>query len=76
MTSPSDDITTQPVGDSVDSAVEVLATKTRIRDICIEHVDVAAYLQGVSPDKREIALVHAIKVGIMEIVARRDRTRH
>ncbi len=68
--------TIRPVGASLSRRVEVLATKVRIRDLCIERPEVAAYLEGISPDKQEIALVHAIAVGITEIVARRGRDRH
>lgn len=56
-------------------SVQVLATKMRIRDLCIERPDVISYLQTIVPDKQEIALVHAIEVGIVEIVARRERFR-
>ena len=64
-----------PVGASCGS-VQVLATKMRIRDLCIERPEVVSYLQNIVPDKQEIALVHAIQVGIVEIVARRERFRH
>ncbi len=57
------------------ASVQVLATKMRIRDLCIERPDVISYLQTIVPDKQEIALVHAIEVGIVEIVARRERFR-
>jgi hypothetical protein len=61
-----------PVGSTV-ASVQVLATKMRIRDLCIERPDVVSYLQTIQPEKQEIALVHAIEVGIAEIVARRER---
>lgn len=63
-----------PVGSS-SANVQVLATKMLIRDLSIERPDVVSYLQTIVPEKQEIALVHAIEVGITEIVARRERAR-
>jgi hypothetical protein len=34
------------------------------------------YLQRISPEKPEIALVHALEVGITESLARRERFPH
>jgi hypothetical protein len=59
--------------DPVGCAVQVLATKMRIRDLSIERPNVISYLQTIVPEKQEIALLHAIEVGITEIIARRER---
>ena len=53
--------------------VQLLATSMRIRDMSIERPLVLAYLQTISPDKLEIALVHALEVGVKEIRGRRER---
>ena len=54
-------------------AVEVLAEGMRINEILVSRPDVVAYIEGIAPDKREVALVHAIEVGITEILVRRRR---
>lgn len=64
-----------PVGQAIDRRVEVLDKTMRIRELWIERPEIIGYLQGIAPDKQEIALVHAMQVGITEIVARRPRSR-
>ena len=59
----------QPMTDS-SSGFEV-----QIHELSIEQPAVVAYLQSIDPGKQEIALVHAIEVGITELVARRARAR-
>jgi hypothetical protein len=64
----------QPV--AINSAkLQVLTTTMHIHDLSIEQPAVVAYLQAIDPGKQEIALVHAIQVGITELVARRARAR-
>jgi hypothetical protein len=53
--------------------VEVLETMMRIHELCIERPNIIAYLGKIAPEKQEIALVHAIEVGITELIARRER---
>jgi hypothetical protein len=53
--------------------VQLLATTMRIRDLSIERPSIVAYLQTIAPDKLEIALVHALEVGVKEIRGRRER---
>jgi len=53
--------------------VEVLETMMRIHELCIERPAIVAYLGKIAPEKQEIALVHAIEVGITELIARRER---
>lgn len=60
----------------VDRPVEVHATMMHIRELSIERPAIVAYLQGIAPEKQEIALVHALEVGVTELVARRERFRH
>jgi hypothetical protein len=54
-------------------ALEVLATTVRIHDLTIERPAIAAYLDHIAPGKQQIALVHALEVGITELAARRER---
>lgn len=65
-----------PIGDSADQAVEVLATEMHIRELCIERPSIIAYLQTIPAGKQTIALVHALEVGVTEMIARRERFKH
>jgi hypothetical protein len=53
--------------------VQVLATSMTIHDLTIERPAVIEYLRTIAPDKQAIALVHAIEVGVTEMLARRER---
>ena len=53
--------------------VQVLSTTMRIHDLTIEKPEIIEYLRRIAPSKQEIALVHALEVGITEMQARRDR---
>ena len=64
-----------PIGQPTSRRVEVLEKTMRIRDLSIERPEIIDYLAGIPVDKQEIALVHAMQVGITEIVARRPRSR-
>jgi hypothetical protein len=56
-----------------DRSIEVLDTSMRIRDLCIERPAIVAYMSRIAPEKQEIALVHALEVGVTELIARRER---
>lgn len=60
---------------SADRPVEVSSTTVHIHDVNIERPAVVAYLGSIAPDKQEIALIHALEVGITELAARRARFR-
>lgn len=64
-----------PIGQPTTRRVEVLERTMRIHDLSIERPDIVDYLAGIPADKQEIALVHAVQVGITEILARRPRSR-
>jgi hypothetical protein len=64
--------TVVPLGASLQH-IEVHATRMRIRDLSIERAGIVDYLRDISPDKQEVALVHALEVGVTEILARRKR---
>jgi hypothetical protein len=60
---------------STTDRVQVLSTSMHIRDLSIERPSIIAYLQNIPPEKLEIALVHALEVGITEMQVRRERFR-
>lgn len=66
----------QPARETVGPPVEVLKTGMRINEVLVARPDVVAYIESIDPDKREVALVHAIEVGVTEILVRRRRVRH
>ena len=47
----------------------------RIHDLRIDRQAIAAYLNAIAPEKQEIALIHALEVGVTEMIARRARFR-
>jgi hypothetical protein len=53
--------------------VQVLATSMTIHDLKIERASIVDYLRTIAPDKQAIALIHAIEVGVTEMLARRAR---
>jgi hypothetical protein len=55
--------------------VEVLSTTMRIHELSIERPSIIAYLKGIPTEKQSIALVHALEVGVTELIARRERLR-
>jgi hypothetical protein len=62
-----------PMAAATERPVQVLSTSVRIRELNVNRPKVAAYLDAISPDKQELALVHLIEVGVTELLARRDR---
>jgi len=55
------------------SQVQVLATSLTIHELNIARPSIVEYLRTIAPDKQAIALVHAIEVGVTEMLARRER---
>ena len=53
--------------------VEVTPTVVHIHGIDIERPAIVKYLEAIARAKQEIALVHALEVGVTELVARRAR---
>src|SRR5439155_11022482 len=68
---PTDDLA--PIAASPEQPVEVLPTSMRIHELLIERPAIVAYLQTIPVDKQTVALVHALEVGVTELVARRER---
>ena len=66
---------TAPVAPVADRSIQVLAQAVRVHELTIERPAIAAYLENIAPEKLEIALVHALEVGVNELAARRERFR-
>jgi len=64
---------TPGVAAASEQAVEVLETSMHIHHLCIERPAIVAYLGKIAPEKQAIALVHALEVGVTELIARRER---
>ena len=63
----------EPVAGTKETSVQVLSMQMRIRDLNIEKPAVVAYFKSIPAEKQEIALVHALEVGIAELAIRRER---
>ena len=62
-----------PVAAITERPVQVLTTTMRVQKLIIDRPAVVAYFQGIPADKQEIALVHALEVGVTELAVRRSR---
>ena len=66
----------EPVAGTKDTSVQVLSMRMRIHDVNIEKPAVVAYFKNIPADKQEIALIHAIEIGVAELTMRRERFKH
>jgi hypothetical protein len=64
-----------PSGDR-HAQVEVQESSLTIHDLSIARASIVDYLKTIAPEKQAIALVHALEVGVTEMLARRERFRH
>jgi hypothetical protein len=71
-----DETTSLATADDRHVQVQVLSTSMTIHDLSIERASIVDYLKTIAPDKQAIALVHALEVGITEMIARRERFKH
>ena len=62
-----------PVAAVTERPVQVLTNTMRVQKLIIDRPAVVAYFQGIPADKQEIALVHALEVGVTELAVRRSR---
>jgi len=62
-----------PVAAVTERPVQVLTSTMRVQKLTIDRPAVVAYFQGIPADKQEIALLHALEVGITELAARRSK---
>jgi hypothetical protein len=70
-----DDNIIEPMATTTRRSIQVLSMKMRIQDVSIERPAIVAYFNAIPPDKQEIALVHALEVGVAELAARRGRAK-
>ena len=66
----------EPVAGTKETSVQVLSMQMRIHDVNIEKPEIVAYFKSIPADKQEIALVHALEVGVAELAMRRERFKH
>jgi hypothetical protein len=66
----------EPVAGTKQTSVQVLSMRMRIHNVNIDRPAVVAYFKSIPAEKQEIALVHALEVGIAELAARRERFKH
>lgn len=65
-----------PEATTAGRSVELLGNTMTIHRLFIERASIVSYLQTIPLEKQEIALVHALEVGVTEVMARRERHRH
>ena len=65
----------EPVAGTKETSVQVLSSRMRIHNVNIDRAAIIAYFKNIPTEKQEIALVHALEVGITELTARRERFR-
>jgi hypothetical protein len=62
-----------PVATVTERPVQVLTSTMRVQNLTIDRPAVVAYFQRIPAGKEEIALVHALEVGINELAVRRSK---
>jgi hypothetical protein len=62
-----------PLASMAERPIEVSSGTVRLHEVTIDRPAIAAYLEHIAPEKLEIAFVHALEVGVTELVARRER---
>jgi len=63
----------EPVAGTKETSVQVLSSRVRIHNISIDRASIVAYFKTIPTEKQEIALVHALEIGIAELTSRRER---
>jgi hypothetical protein len=63
----------EPLASMTERPIEVSSGTVRLHELTIDRPAITAYLGHIAPDKLEIALVHALEVGVTELLARRER---
>lgn len=53
--------------------VQVTPTSVHIHGVSVDRPAIVKYLESIAPGKQEIALIHALEVGVTELIARRAR---
>jgi len=76
MAEPNEHDELAPVAGTKETSVQVLSMRMRIKDLSIDRPAIVAYFKNIPADKQEIALIHALEVGITELTMRRERFKH
>jgi hypothetical protein len=63
----------QPIASAIQRPVQVAGKTVYIQHLNIDRPKVVAYLEGIPADKQELALTHALEVGVTELLSRRGR---
>ena len=71
MPAPLHDQLTPLMDDVSPQRVRLRTTSVRVSDVVLTRPTVVAYFRTIAPDKLERALVHALEVGVAELLARR-----
>jgi len=64
-----------PVASVTERPVQVLTSTMRLQKLVIDRPAIVAYFQNIPADKQEIALVHALEIGVAELGARRGKVK-
>ncbi len=62
-----------PVASVTERPIQVLTSTMRLQKLVIDRPAIVAYFQNIPADKQEIALVHALEVGVTELGVRRGK---
>jgi hypothetical protein len=62
-----------PVASITKRPIQVLTSTMRLQKLVIDRPAIVAYFQSIPADKQEIALVHALEVGVTELGVRRGK---
>ena len=60
-----------PLAAALERRVEVRASTVHLSAVTVNRAAVVEYLRTIALDKQEMAVVHAIEVGVAEILSRR-----
>jgi hypothetical protein len=64
-----------PVASVTERPIQVLTSTMRLQKLVIDRPAIVAYFQNIPADKQEIALVHALEVGVTELGVRRGKSK-
>ena len=59
------------VTDGISPRLRLLTTSLRASNVCITRPGVVEYFRTIAPEKLELAFVHALEVGVAELISRR-----
>jgi hypothetical protein len=60
-----------PLTEDVSQRIRVLSSSLRVSDVSFTRSSVVAYFRTIASEKLELALAHALEVGVAELLARR-----